>query len=127
MARPRAKDLTERELEIMQVYWDHGSLTAHQVRDKLETSGRKLAYTTVATLVKILVDKGFLEQETHQRPFLFRPLRSFKEVSGNIVSNLISSVFGGSRKELLVQLMERKKLTKAEKEYLKSVLEESDD
>ena len=62
MARPPAKELTERELEIMHVFWRDGELTASAVRDRLADGGRDLAYTTVATLVRILVDKGFLKQ-----------------------------------------------------------------
>ena len=48
MARPRAKELTERELEVMHVFWDRGDSTAVEVRDELEESGRdrpiKLSY-----------------------------------------------------------------------------------
>ena len=87
MARPRAKELTERELEIMHVFWNHGDSTAAEVRDELAKSGRDLAYTTVATLIRILTEKGFLEQATSARPFLYRPIRSFEEVSGKNRSN----------------------------------------
>jgi BlaI family transcriptional regulator, penicillinase repressor len=60
MARPPAKELTERELEIMHIFWRHGELTAAAVRDHLAQQGRELAYTSVATLVRILVDKGYM-------------------------------------------------------------------
>ena len=50
MVRPRARELTERELEIMHVFWESDALTATDVRQRLAKSGRKLAYTTVATL-----------------------------------------------------------------------------
>lgn len=125
MARPRAKELTERELEVMHVFWDQDSdLTIGDVREKLEADGRELAYTTVATLVKILVEKDFLAQTNEQRPFTFKPTRTFDDVSGNIVSDLVSRVFGGSREQLLVQLMGKKKLTKREREFLESILKE---
>lgn len=39
MARPAAKELTERELEIMHIFWDKGELTAPQVRDHLASTG----------------------------------------------------------------------------------------
>lgn len=125
MARPRAKELTERELEVMHVFWDQETdLAISDVREKLEADGRELAYTTVATLVKILVEKGFLKQTNDQRPFTFVPTRTFEDVSGNIVSDLVSRVFGGSREQLLVQLMGKKKLTKREREFLESILKE---
>ena len=61
MPRPKAKELTERELEIMHVFWQSGELTAADARDRLAGEGRDLAYTTVATLVRILLEKGFIE------------------------------------------------------------------
>ena len=95
MARPRAKELTERELEIMQIFWDHGEQSAQEIRDRLDEAGRELAYTTVATLVRILHENGFIEQTVEERPFKFQPVRSFEEVSGNLVNDLLSRVFGG--------------------------------
>ena len=125
MARPKAKELTERELEVMRVFWDQKTeLTISDAREQLENDGRELAYTTVATLVKILVEKGYLAQTNEQRPFTFKPTRTFEDVSGNIVSDLVSRVFGGSREQLLVQLMGKKKLTKREREFLEKILKE---
>ena len=124
MARPKAKELTERELEIMHVFWELGEETAQQVRQELAVDGRNLAYTTVATLVKILVEKGFVEQTTDTRPFTYKPIRSFKDVSANLVGDLVNRVFGGSREQLLVQLMSQKKLAKKEREVLERFLSE---
>ncbi|MBI1314400.1 BlaI/MecI/CopY family transcriptional regulator [bacterium] len=124
MARPKARELTERELEIMQVFWDHGELTPQDVRDRLAAEGRDLAYTTVATLVRILLEKGFVQQTNDERPFRYQPARSFEEVSGNLVNDLLSRVFGGSTEKLLVSLLDRKKLSKKERETLQRILDE---
>lgn len=122
MARPRASELTERELEVMHVFWNGGEQTVTAARDQLATDGRDLAYTTVATLVRILSEKGFLEQTTDERPFKFRPLRTFDEVSGNLVTDLISRVFGGSREKLLLRLMEQERLTPQQRQALEQIL-----
>jgi predicted transcriptional regulator len=124
MARPRASELTERELEVMHRFWRGGEQTVAEVRDELAAAGRDLAYTTVATLVRILVEKGFLKQTHDERPFRFRALRSFDEVSGNLVTDLIHRVFDGSREQLLVRLIEQRKLTAAERAALQKILEE---
>jgi BlaI family penicillinase repressor len=125
MARPPAKELTERELEIMHVFWEHGKLTAAEVRDHLATAGRDLAYTTVATLVRILVEKGFLKQTNQARPFLFRPQRSFEEVARRIVGDLVDRVFQGSSSALVLQLMESNRLTEMERAHLEQLLRET--
>src|SRR6266478_9545596 len=124
MARPKASELTERELEVMHLFWNGGEQTVAAARDELAAAGRDLAYTTVATLVRILVEKGFLDQRNDERPFRFQPLRSFEEVSGNLVTDLVRRVFGGSREELLVRLMEQRNLTPRERAVLQSILSE---
>jgi predicted transcriptional regulator len=124
MARPKARDLTERELEIMHAFWNHGPQTVAEVRDRLAAEGRDLAYTTVATLVRILCDKACLAQTNAERPFVYRPLRSFEDVSRNFLRDLTELVFRGSREQLLVQLMGQKKLSKREREVLEQILRE---
>lgn len=124
MSRPRAKELTERELEIMHVFWRHGELTAAAIRDHLAAGGRDLAYTTVATLIRILSEKDFLAQTNDQRPFLYKPLRSFEEVSQRIVGDVVDRVFLGSRTQLLLQLMEEDELSDAERSILERLLEQ---
>jgi predicted transcriptional regulator len=126
MARPKAKELTERELEVMHAFWRQGEApqdaTAAQIRDELAASGRELAYTTVATLVRILCDKGFLAQTNQERPFTYRPIRSFSQVSGSLVGDLVERLFGGQREQLLLRLLEERKLSAKERAVLEDIL-----
>ncbi|HZZ29094.1 MAG TPA: BlaI/MecI/CopY family transcriptional regulator [Pirellulales bacterium] len=125
MARPRAKELTERELEVMQMFWKHGELNAVEAREKLAAAGLDRAYTTIATLIRILVDKECLRQlPGSERPFLFRPTRSQDEVSGRMLADVVERVFQGSREQLLVQLLKQKKLTAKERATLQELLKE---
>ncbi len=124
MARPRAKELTERELEVMHVFWNRDGSTIAEVREALADSGRELAHTTVATLVRILTDKGFLRQTNQERPFIYAPVRSYEDVSSNMLSDLVQRVFGGSREQLLLRLLEKRKMTKEERTLLESILRE---
>jgi BlaI family transcriptional regulator, penicillinase repressor len=122
MARPPAKELTERELEVMHVFWKRGELTVGEVRDALAESGLDRAYTTVATLVRILADKQFLKMTNQDRPFSYRPARSYEDVSRKLLGELLDRVFRGSREQLLVRLMEQKALTAKERAVLGDVL-----
>jgi BlaI family transcriptional regulator, penicillinase repressor len=124
MARPTAKELTERELEVMHVFWNQGPSTAAEIRDRLSAAGRDLAYTTVATLVRILSEKGFLGQINAERPFQYRPVRTYEEVSRSILGDLVERVFRGSREQLLLRLMEQRKLNAKERNALESILKE---
>lgn len=123
MARPKAKELTERELEVMHVFWDRGESTASDIRDALAEQGRDLAYTTVATLIRILLDKDFLTQTCTDRPFRFVPARTYEEVSGSLLGDMVQKVFAGSRMQLLMRLFEQQKLTAAELSRLQEILD----
>lgn len=125
MARPAAKELTQRELEVMHVFWKRGEITAQEARDELARGGVDRAYTTVATLIRILLEKGFLEQTTDQRPFTYRAARSYEEVSGRLLSDVVERVFGGSREQLLLRLIEEKKLTAKERARIEQILREN--
>jgi BlaI family transcriptional regulator, penicillinase repressor len=126
MARPAAKDLTDRELEVMHVYWRHGELTAAEARDRLAAAGTDLTYTTVANLVRALHEKGFLEAMNGERPFRYRPCRSYEDVSGRLLGDVVRRVFGGSREELLMRLVGQRKLTARERSVLEAILKEQD-
>lgn len=125
MARPPARDLTERELEVMHVFWRQPRATAAEARDHLAAAGLDRAYTTIATLVRILHDKGFLEQLNDERPFVFRAARSYEEVSGRLLGDVLDRVFRGSREQLLVRLVEQRKLSAREREVLQEILKEA--
>ena len=125
MARPPARDLTDRELEVMHVFWKTGEATAAEARDRLAAAGLDRAYTTVATLVRILHEKGFLEATNAERPFRYRPVRSYEEVSGRLLGDVLERVFRGSREQLLVRLVEQRKLTPRERAVLEEVLKEA--
>ena len=124
MGRPKAKELTERELEIMHIFWESGEMSAVDVRDRLAEQGNDLAYTTVATLVRILLEKEFLTQVNDQRPFRYQPAKSFEDVSGRILGDLVQRVFQGSREQLLVRLLGQKKLTAKERDAVEKLLRE---
>lgn len=126
MARPVAKALTERELELMHIYWQHAAMTAAEARDKLAKTGRDLAYTTVATLSRLLCEKGFLEQTNTERPFLYKAAQAFGNVSKRLVGDLVDRVFQGSRTQLLLTLVEDRKLTAKERQVLLSILQEEE-
>jgi len=124
MGRPPAKDLTERELEVMHTFWRHGEATAAEARDRLAAAGRDRTYTTIANLVRALADKGFLRQVNDERPFRYQSVRSYEDVSGRLLGDLLQRVFRGSRAQLLKRLVEQRTLTAEERDLLQQVLKE---
>ncbi len=124
MARPPAKDLTDRELEVMHVFWRQGEMTPAEARDNLAAAGLERAYTTVATLVRILFEKGFLRQTNDERPFRYVPAQSYEQVSGRLLGYVIRHLFRGSREQLLMRLVEQRKLSARERSLLQDILKD---
>ena len=125
MSRPAMKELTARELEVMHIFWDGDAMTAQEARDRLDKKGIDRAYVTVANLVRILVEKGFLKPTNDERPFLYSPVRSREDVSQSFLGDLITRVFGGSRERMLAHLLgSNGRLTTAERKLLQQILEE---
>jgi predicted transcriptional regulator len=124
MARPPAKDLTERELEVMHVFWAGGEATAAEARERLAATGLDRTYTTIANLVRGLSEKGFLHPVNAGRPFVYRAVRSYEEVSSRLLGDVVTRVFRGSRAQLLCRLMAERKLSAEERALLERILEE---
>src|ERR1700722_19970867 len=111
--RRKSTTLTELELEIMNVVWDLETVT---VRDVYETllKRRKVAYTTVMTMMKILEQKKYLKKDQTDRAYVYQPARPRRQVIGAMVRDFVNRVFNGSAEPLLVHLVEEHKFSKAD-------------
>lgn len=126
MVRPKSLELTDRELAVMQVFWQVDEATADAVREQLDGQGVKLAYTTVANVVRGLLKKKFLEQTHRERPFRYRAARTFDDVSDRLVGDFLQRLFQGSRQSMLLHVLRQKKLTEEERNLLLQVLAEGE-
>ena len=76
----------------------------------------------MATLVRIVAEKGFVTQVNDERPFRYRPARSYEEVSGRLLGDVLKRVFRGSGEQLLVRLMGEGRLSARERAVLERFL-----
>ena len=72
--KPASSTLTPQELEIMKVVWQKGEATVRDVYEDL-LERRKIAYTTVMTMMKVLEGKGHLKKRQDDRAYVYRPTR----------------------------------------------------
>ena len=125
MARKKSPHLTEAELRLMNVIWDKGSATVSEVNDALPKDVG-LAYNTVLTTLRILEDKGYLRHTAPKvgRAFVYHPVVSRRQASGNAVRHLLGRFFGGSAEALILNLIEDEKLSGAEAKRVRELLKE---
>src|SRR5512140_3242591 len=123
--RPRSTTLTPQELEIMKIVWQKGQAS---VRDVYETQleRRKVAYTTVMTMMRVLERKGYLKARRENRAYLYRPAHPQRQVLRSMVREFVDRVFNGSAQPLLVHLVEDRRLSKTELEELERLVREAE-
>jgi len=121
--KPRKTLLTDQELEIMKVIWDRDTATVRDVYESLR-SHRKIAYTTVLTMMGILEQKGHLKKSTSDRAYVYRPSEPKGKVVGRMVEDFVKRVFDGSAKPLLVHLVENDDLDDRQLAEIRRLLRE---
>ena len=107
------KKLTRAEEEIMQAVWALGEATVGDIRNWLEAQLQqsKPAQSTVSTIARILLEKGFLEHRAYGRTFVYSPKVSKEEYSKHSLRQLVSDYFGGSANRLVSFLVKQEDLT----------------
>lgn len=119
------RQLTDAELEIMQVVWELGSGTVRQVHEHLNQR-RTLAYTTVMTMMGILEEKGHLTRVKQGRAYLYEPVRPKSQVIAGMVDDFVGKVFEGSARPLVLSLVKDRKLSKNDLEEIARLIEEAE-
>ena len=101
----------------MKIVWERDKTT---VRDVYETllERRKVAYTTVMTMMKILETKKYLKKTLTDRAYVYRPAQPKGQVIGDMVREFVNRVFNGSAEPLLVHLVDQHGLSSQELEEI---------
>lgn len=121
--RPRHSTLTPQELEIMKLVWERDSATVRDIYEAL-LERRKIAYTTVMTMMKILESKGYLKKRQQERAFVYRPVHQKEKVIGKMIREFMDRVFNGSAEPLLVHLVKGRHIREKDLEKVRRMIEE---
>ena len=124
MARSKSATLTEAELRIMNVLWERGSATVHEVLEALPAQPA-LAYNSVLTIVRILEKKGYAKHVKDRRAHVYLPRVDRKDATRFEVRHLVSRFFGDSDDLLVLNILEEKSIDAEELDRLRQLLERS--
>lgn len=106
------KHLTNREEEIMEIFWEKGSMYVKDVIDLLK--GTKPHYNTISTVVRGLEEKGFVGHKQFGNTYLYFAVISREEFSKNSIKNLVSKYFNTSYASVVSMFVEEQKITTEE-------------
>ena len=108
----------------MKVVWQLETATVRQVYETM-LEHRRIAYTTVMTMMNILEQKGYLKKRQDDRAYVYRPSQPKKQVIRSMVREFIDRVFNGSAEPLLVHLVEDEHLTEADLDEIRRTIKGS--
>ena len=122
---PRASTtLTEAELRLMNVLWQKGQASVHQLLEALPNKPA-LAYNSVLTSIRILEKKGYVKHIKDKRAHIYLPLVGHKEATRFEVRNLLNRFFRNSHELLVLNILEDENIDAEELRRLSELLENS--
>lgn len=115
--------LTEVELELMNIIWNLKAGTIKEVIAKLPKE-RHLAYTTVATVLKVLEQKGFLQCQKESHAHVFLPTIPKEEYEQTCIDHMVANVFDGEPIALVQRLLGAKKFQAQDIQAIEAALKQ---
>lgn len=123
MAKTKLHRLGDLQLRIMQVLWDRGEATVAEVHETLGSRPR-LAYTTVATMLRKMETRGLVGHRTEGRTFVYRASVAAERVSGNMAEHVLDRLFQGSLATLVNHLLTAREVSPDELAKLERLIAE---
>jgi BlaI family transcriptional regulator, penicillinase repressor len=122
MPRPPSTHPTDGELEILRVLWEHGASPLGTICDSLRQQ-REVATTTVATMLRVMLDKGLVRRKAAARAQVWSAAVTQNAAAKSMVGKLVDGVFDGSAGRLAAHLVEGGQLTNAELAELRKLID----
>ncbi len=118
--------LGETEMEVLHHVWELGEASVAEVRERI-LKNRKVAYTTIMTVMKNLADKGFLKYRKQGITYIYSAAIDPSDVRYNLVDGIVDKVFHGSAKDLVQTLVKSEQLTEKDREEIKKMIKSMED
>ena len=112
---------TSRELDIMSVLWQHGPSTIAEVRSRLAD---EVSHNTVATMLGILEEKGYVAHTREGRAFRFQSLVTRQVAATSALSRIVDTIFSGSAEALLSHFARDRRLTREELKRIRGIIDQ---
>ncbi|MDX1421346.1 MAG: BlaI/MecI/CopY family transcriptional regulator [Rubricoccaceae bacterium] len=110
------------EMEVLRHVWALDLATAREVHERISRD-RRIAYTTVMTVMKNLADKGYLAFEQEGTAYVYRAARAPEDVRGSLLGGFLDKVFGGSPLTLVQTLARHEALSDAERAEIRRLID----
>jgi len=117
------RNITDTELEILQVLWAKGQASVREVHEALSAI-RATGYTTILKQMQVMYEKGVLKRDDTQRQHIYSPVPSQEQVQHRFTDKLMRNVFGGSVEQLVLHALSQHTTSTGELEAIKALIEQ---
>lgn len=124
MARNASKEPTPAELEILNVLWESGAAPLSEVCARLRER-RKVATTTVATMLGVMLRKGLVRRSRVRRGYRWAARVTRQATATDLLQRLAERVFDGSTRRLIAHLISSERLSRRERDEIRRLLDEA--
>src|SRR5215213_247934 len=125
MPMPERHDLTELQLAILRLLWERGEATVAELWEALYDE-RRLAQTTIATLVARLQRRGIVARRSRDRQFVYRATITESDVQHSMVSELTERLFDGDPAALVSHLISAADMSPGDLARVKQLIERAE-
>jgi BlaI family transcriptional regulator, penicillinase repressor len=122
MPRPPSQHPTDGELEILRVIWDRGPSSLGDICEALRRE-RDVATTTVATMLRVMLDKGLVRRKPASRGHKWSAAVTQSAAARSMVGKLVDGIFDGSAGRLAAHLVEAGQLSATELAELRQLID----
>jgi BlaI family penicillinase repressor len=123
MAKQKAQQPTDREMQILRILWDDSPGTVRQVNDQMNKK-QKVGYTTTLKLMQIMMEKGLLVRDDSKFKHTYTPAMSEDKAQKQVVGDMLEKVFSGSAEQLVMRALSAKKVSAKELANIKKMINE---
>lgn len=125
MARKPSTQPTDGELEILNILWGAGRADLRAIRAALQEK-RPVATTTIATMLKLMRDKGLVDRGDGPRGYVWSAKITRKAARAGLIGRLVDLAFEGSARGLVAHMLEAGKLSAQDRQEIRRLLDEGD-
>ena len=122
MSKQSPDDLGHLQRAVLEIVWQLGEGTVHQVRDRLSRR-KKLAYTTVLTTLQNLEKSGWLRHKNHGKSYIYMPARTREEAGASSLRRLMKRAFDGDVFLMFQHLIKDSNLKDGQLQKLKEMID----
>lgn len=123
MPRQPSQQLTEVELQILQILWEHGPAPVRIIHEALSQL-RDTNYSTTVKMLSVMLEKSLVRRDENERPHVYEPVVTRKKAQKRMLGNLIDQLYSGSATSLVLQALSSKKASTEELNQIRELLDQ---